>query len=194
MPGKQRMFIFSKINFFFIIAACFFISATLHAQKKEKDKADFPNPKNVKNLLFYVQRTINANTLIYTLNVNKDGELNEEEPIKINWVNYASDSTVESLNYIQRKYAYGVDAQLLDKEKKTYSFVFVSYKKKPLYLIKSEVDNKYHVFYQMKNEMVILNSVFIKIEGGSFWTPKIKYIDVSATNLKNEKVSERVIP
>jgi hypothetical protein len=37
--------------------------------------------------------------------------------------------------------------------------------------------------------------IYIHIEGGAFWTPKIKYIDVfGKLPTKNEEVVERVIP
>lgn len=156
---------------------------------------DFPVPTGINNMLFYVQRSLNKNTIIYQLNTNKDGEVNEEEPIKIYWVNYAGKGDSEPLNYIQRKYAYGVSVRLIDAEKKTFSFNFVSYKKQVLYLIKSPVDKKYKVLSYFNNKLVIVNHVYIHIEGGAFWTPKVRYIDVSVKDpIKNEDFTERVIP
>jgi len=181
----------NKYPFFLIIL--FLISLISQGQNKVA-KDDFPKPKGVKNLLFYVQRTININTLVYTLNINKNGELDTEEPIKVNWINYARDTSTESLSYIQRKYAYGIDVKLVDKEKMMYAFNFVSYKKKPIYLIKSQADNTYHAYYTTKTEVISLTRIFIQIEGGSFWVPKVKFIEVTGVNLKNEKVIERIIP
>lgn len=155
----------------------------------------FPVPTGISNMLFYVQRSINKNTIIYELNVNAKDELNEDEPIKIYWINYSGKSDKESLNYIQRKYAYGIESKLIDADKKTFSFNFVSYKKKQLFLIKSPVDKKYKVFSYFNNKFVIVNHIYIHIEGGAFWTPKIKYIDVSVKDpAKNEEYVERVIP
>lgn len=190
---SKRKSIKSKCLFSFIILVI--ICSGIQGQTKAKGKDDFPNPKGVENLLFYVQRTINTNTLIYTLNLNKNGDLDTHEPIKINWINYAKDSTIEPLNYIQRNYAYGINVQLTDKEKKIYSFNFVSYKKKSIYLIRSTADNKYHAYFASKNGLVILERIFIQMErGSSFWTPSIKYIEVTGVNLKNEKVIEKIIP
>ncbi len=43
--------------------------------------------------------------------------------------------------------------------------------------------------------MVTLDRIFIQIEGGSFWVPHVRYIDISGKDLaKNEEVAERVIP
>ncbi len=177
------------------IAVLFCICSGFQTEPVKKEKKVFPKPENMDNMLFYVQRTFNINTLIYELNVDAKQELNAVEPIKIHWVNYETNKSSEPLNYIQRKYAYGIDIKLIDAEKKTYCFNFVSYKKKKLYLIKSVIDNKYHVFCEINNKMVTLDRIFIQIEGGSFWVPHVKYIDISGKDLaKNEEVAERVIP
>ena len=156
----------------------------------------FPKPEKIANMLFYVQRTFNINTLVYELNLDEKQELNTTEPIKIYWINYATNKATESLNYIQRKYAYGLEVKLLDAEKKSYVFNFVSYKKKKLYLVKSPIDNKYHVFTDINSKMVTLDRIFVQIEGGTFWVPHVKYIDISGKDIgkNNEEVAERVIP
>lgn len=158
-------------------------------------KDDFPIPNGFRNMLFYVQRNINKNTILYELNYNENGELNESEPIKVNWINYETDKSIEALNYIQRSFAYGLDIKLLDKEKKSYSFNFVSYKKKTLYLIKSSIDKKYHIYYNFSNKMFILQKIHIQIEGGTFWVPKVKYLEIILKDpTNNEKKIEKIIP
>ena len=124
-----------KIKDFSIILIAF-ILFTSFGNKYKSEKKVFPTPEKTKNLLFYVQRTININTLVYELNTDNKGNINLTEPIKIRWVNYASDGSSEGLNYIQRKYAYGLETKLTDAEKKSFVFNFVSYRKKQLYLIK----------------------------------------------------------
>ncbi len=171
------------------------LSFGLFSQRKAKEKKEFPKPAGIKNLLFYVQRTFNINTLIYSLNFNDKEELNEKEPIKIYWINYSKDGSIEGLNFIQRKYAYGVDIKMIDTLKKSYCFNLVSYKKKQIYLIKSAVDNKYQAFSYINNRLLVLNRVFIQIEGGTFWSPNVKYIEITGRDpIKNEEVIERVIP
>ena len=160
-----------------------------------KEKKVFPKPERTKSLLFYVQRTFNTNTLMYEINEDATGQLDIKEPIKIHWVNYATNGSSEGLNYIQRKYAYGLDIKLTDAEKKSYVFNFVSYKKKQLYLIKSLTENRYDVYMEINHKLVVLNSIFIQIEGGSFWVPKVKYLEVTGKDVtKGEEVVERIIP
>ena len=146
-------------------------------------------------MLFYVQRTFNINTLIYSLNINDKGVLDENSPIKIYWINYTKDGSTEGLNFIQRKYAYGIDIKMIDTVKKSYCFNFVSYKKKQIFLIKSAADNKYEAFMYLSNKLILLQKVFIQIEGGSFWSPKVKYLEVTGKDpIKGDEVIERIIP
>ena len=180
---------------FFILALLFFLATGFVNDSGSKENKVFPKPERTKNLLFYVQRTININTLVYEINTDDKGQINTTDPIKINWVNYATNGSKEGLNYIQRKYAYGLETKLTDAEKKSFVFNFVSYRKKQLYLMKSALDNRYDVFVEINHKLVILNSVFIQIEGGSFWVPKIKYIEITGKDVsKNEDVVERIIP
>ncbi len=181
-----------------LIAFILFIPTLFVAQTKAKDGKEFPAPstKDFKNLMFYVQRTNNINTLIYEFNYMADGELNQASPVKIYWKNYHTDNSVESLNSLQKKYAYGVETHVLDSVKKSYYFNFVSYKKKQIFLIKSPSNNRYEAFITLNNKLIEISHIYIHIEGGAFWTPKIKYIDVfgKLPNNKNEEVVERVIP
>jgi len=189
MLNKPRFFV---LGFLLLLFASF---TNDPGNGGDKEKKVFPKPDKISNMMFYVQRTFNTNTIIYELNVDEKQNLNEAEPIKMYWINYSTNNSIEPLNYIQRKYAYGIELKLIDAEKKSYVFNFVSYKKKKLYLLKSPIDNKYHVFCDINNKAVALDRIFIQIEGGSFWVPHVKYIDISGKDLgKNEEVAERVIP
>lgn len=182
----------SKLKSLFFLQLFFFISFGVIGQNKTKKV--FPKP-DVKNMLFYVQRTMNINTLIYEVNVDSKEEIDVKEPIKIYWISYAKNGEIEPLNYIQRNYAYGLEVKLLDAEKKEFCFNFVSYKKQTLYLLRSAVDNKYHVFSTLNGKLIMLTNIFIQIEGGSFWFPKVKYIEITGKDPgKNTEIVTRIIP
>ncbi|HWY13093.1 MAG TPA: DUF4833 domain-containing protein, partial [Bacteroidia bacterium] len=140
----------SKVKVLFFLKLFLFISFVADAQNKTKKV--FPKPE-VKNMLFYVQRTMNINTIIYELNLDAKEELDIKEPIKMYWINYAKNGETEPLNYVQRNYAYGLDIKIIDAEKKEICFNFVSYKKQLIYLLKSAVDNKYHAFITLNGKL-----------------------------------------
>jgi len=106
---------------------------------------DYPEPSGIENMLFYVQRTVNTNTIIYELNLDSDSNLVESQPIKAYWIKYEDGNKKEGLSLIQRKYAYGIEAKVVNKEKQLFSFHFVSYKKESsiFYALESKKSLKY---------------------------------------------------
>lgn len=158
-----------------------------------RDENMYPKPEGIDNLLFYVQRTINSNTIVYTLNQDTNGKINEQEPISAYWVKFAQGGKKEQLTYIQKKYAYGLRSKLLDRDKGVFMVEFVSYDKKQLYLIKSIHDNKYHVYSYIKNRLSIVRNIFVQIEGGTFWLPNVKYVELTAIDPNNSSVLTETI-
>ena len=155
----------------------------------------YPKPQGIENLLFYVQRTINHNTIVYTLNQDQTGKLNERQPISAYWVKYDQGGKKEPLTYIQQKYAYGLRAKLINTEKKIYALEFVSYDKKQLFLIPSSVDHKYYVYGIIQNKLSIVKNIFVHIEGGSFWLPNVKSVELTCIDpVSSETLTEIIKP
>ena len=135
----------------------------------------FPVPPATGDLLFYLQRTPNTNTIICDLNLD-NGQLDQDDPIHVYWIRYGEKGQKEELSFIQRKFAYGIKAKRMDDGK--FKLNFVSYSKYAMYLTKA-VDGKYHVYAPVNDKIVILKSIFIKInKGGTFWSPNIEYFEV----------------
>ncbi|MEJ7558985.1 MAG: DUF4833 domain-containing protein [Pedobacter sp.] len=162
------------------------------ADKSNPSPIKFPLPKGIANQLFYLQRDPNRNTLIYELNLDKSGNVNEAQPVLAYWIRYDENQVKKNLSYVQRKFAYGIDAKKLGKDQ--FELRFVSHKKLPLYLVKSAVDKKYHVYVTINNKKLLLDRIFVRIEGGSFWIPNVKYVELRGVNQANDAlVTERLI-
>ena len=145
----------------------------------------FPVPKGNPNQLFYLQRTSNTNTIVCELNLKANGQINEEYPVHVFWIHFAEGGQRKELNYIQRVFAYGIKAELIEKE--IYKLQFVSYKKRAFFLRFSQKDNKYQVYSNINNREAILNRIFIKVEGGTFWVPNIKYVELKGWEVVSGK-------
>ena len=151
----------------------------------------FPVPTGIPNQLFYLQRDPNSNTVIYQLNVNAAGRLDEDEPVRVFWIRYAEQSQRKDLNFIQRKFAYGLSAKKIATDK--YELKFAAYDKVRFYLMKSGADNTFHVYATIASKQVVLTRVYLRIEGGTFWVPNVKYIEFKGWNAATrEPVVERV--
>ncbi|HEX8427053.1 DUF4833 domain-containing protein [Hymenobacter sp.] len=140
----------------------------------------FPVPKGIANQLFYLQRDPNTNTVIYQLNVNGAGKLDEDEPIRIFWIRYGEQGQRQNLDFIQRKFAYGVNAKKLAPEK--YELKFFAYGKIRFYLMRSSTDKAFHVYTTVANQQMVLDRIFLRIEGGTFWVPNVKYVELTGWN------------
>jgi hypothetical protein len=160
-------------------------------KKHVKKDIVFPEPVNI-NKLFYVQRDPNTNTVIYELNSDNSGELDVKDPLHVYWIKYAERGQKEELNYIQRKFAYGITAKEIQKDE--FDIRFVAYKKMTMNLLKS-TDGKYHIFATIAKKQAILNRIFVKIDGGSFWIPNIVYVELKGTDpVTGKEIMERFKP
>lgn len=145
------------------------------ATQANQPMLNFPVPAGVANQLFYLQRDPNTNTIIYQLNVNSAGKVNEDEPINVFWLRYDEQGQRKELNFIQRKFAYGLSAEKTGPEK--YVLKFAAYNKVPFYLMRWPADRAFHVFTVVNNKQIVLTRVYLRIEGGTFWVPNVRYIE-----------------
>ena len=153
-----------------------------------KAQEGFPVPGPNANRLFYLQRTSNTNTIVYELNI-KDGKLNAGNPVHVYWIRYAEQGQTAELSWIQRAFAYGVKVKKLSDS--SYRVRLVSYAGYSMYLIKT-IEGKYKLFAPINGRMMILNHIFVKIIGGSTFSPDIEYFEVSGIDPSTGKaVAER---
>jgi hypothetical protein len=168
------------------------ISEDLIAQSKNPSPLNFPKPKNIENMLFYIQRDPNTNTAIYAINYQENGKIDKSNPIKGYWIRYAEKGEKKDFNYIQRKFAYGIESKTSNNEE--FELQFVSYKKLTLTLKKIDSDQKYHVFVNVNQKKIQVERIFLRIEGGSFWLPNVKYAEVTGIDASSNKIiTERML-
>ena len=154
-----------------------------------------PIPPLSDNVLFYVQRTPNKNTIVYELNADKNGNVNEDEPVMVYWIRYTENREKADLSYIQQKFAYGINHALVDKESKAFRLNFVSYAKRNISLVRSKMDKKYDAYIVVNNKEIQIDRIFVKIEGGTFWFPTVPYIEIyGKETITGNLVKEVVIP
>jgi len=167
------------------------ISSAIAQDVSNPSPLKFPVPKGISNQLFYLQRDPNTNTIICSLNEDENGIVNKSEPVKVYWIRYDENGEKKELGYIQRKFAYGIETKAIAKDQ--YELRFVSHKKLPMYLVKSPDDKKYHVYVTVNNKKIQIERIFLRIEGGSFWLPNVKYVDIKGVNtLTKTATTERI--
>lgn len=164
-------------------------SGAIAQTSKHLNEADqFPLPPANKSMLFYLQRTPNTNTIVYALNYDNKNLLKETEPVKVYWIRYTEQGTpTKNLNFIEKKFAYGIKTQKSGKD--LWNLKMVAYDKLPISLRKGKLGS-YMAFVKINNKDYVFQKACIKIDGGSFWSPNIPYIDIYA---KDETTKKEII-
>ncbi|MFC3562625.1 DUF4833 domain-containing protein [Pedobacter jamesrossensis] len=168
------------------------VGTSKFANAQDPSPITFPVPKDITNQLFYLQRDPNTNTIICQLNVDKHGEVNTTNPVNVFWMRYDDNGEKKELSYIQRKFAYGILTKNFGNGQ--FELRFTSHKKLPMYLNKSAADKRYHVFATINNKKVQVERIFLRIEGGSFWLPNVKYVEIKGfdANQPSKVLVERI--
>jgi len=143
--------------------------------------------------LFYIDRNKDNNIIKYDIKLKENGELNMEEPINMYWVKNTDGGKKEGLNYAQKKLAYGL--KYVKKEDDEIKFQFVSYGKRTFILRKLKGKSEYNVITYLNNKTVIVNRIYIHITGGTYFVPKIAYLQLYWKDAYSDKEGiEKVIP
>lgn len=150
---------------------------------------EYPTPPHNPKQLFYLQRPPNTNTVIYELNT-ENGILDKKKPIHAYWISYAKKGQTEELTDIQRKYAYGIKTTPLDDN--SYECHLVSYKKLKLYLKEGE-DKQYHMYTAVNDKQILINRIFIAVNGGSLFKPHIDYVQLTGIDTATGAATEERI-
>ena len=142
--------------------------------------------------LFKIERSKDNNQIFYDVNITDSGVLNNKTPINVYWRRNTEGGVIKPLTWIQQKYAYGLNFINVNEDSAT--FRFVSYKKL-FFTLKKTKDNHFEVYTKCNNQILKMNRIFIKIEGGSFWFPNITAVEIHAKNIKTGKdVVEIITP
>lgn len=177
-------------NYFKAIAILAFLLLLLTSATRAQQTAMLPTPVG-KNLLFFLQRTPDANTVIYEINFKKDGTIDEKKPVVGSWIRYEEGQKYKPLTGIEQRFAYGVKCKPIGKDE--FEIRLVAYKKMPLYLLKSTTDNCYKMYIKNGDDNLLLKRVFVKVDGGSFWFPKVQYIDlITAHSETGKEIIKRI--
>ncbi len=141
---------------------------------------DFPIPK-VNDQLFYIQRNLNKNTVIYKLNKNCAGKLNESKPLEVFWYNYENGENRKELNHIQDKLAYGYNFWKINND--TFKFQVVSYPSKDFFLAKSD-GSGYKVYTKLNDQMSVVHNIFVYAEEFGVF-PQVKFAEFFGSTVDN---------
>ncbi|MDA3904806.1 MAG: DUF4833 domain-containing protein [Bacteroidales bacterium] len=149
----------------------------------ETDPIEYPIPPNSSEMLFYIQRNHNKNTIVYTANFDKEGNLIEDKPIDVYWIRYEEDGRRMELREIEKIFAYGVKSSKIETTNNQYKIKLVADEKRDLLLVQ-QAPFKAVVHTLINNKPSQLNHLYIFADNSGFW-PKVKYIELFGKDISN---------
>lgn len=133
----------------------------------------YPTPPVEDDLLFYIQRNQNQDTIVYRVNRTPDGRINSRLPMEAYWIKYTEGGIRRELNHLQNKLAFGYDSDQISED--LYQFQFVAYPSLKLYIARTAED-RFESHFRMDGRMVRLKHIYVyAVEFGVF--PDVKYIE-----------------
>lgn len=152
-------------------------------------QADYPIP-DTPHLLFYLQRTHNANTIVYDANFDKDGNLNPKKPVDVYWLRYDEQGQRMELRAIERWRVFGVTCV---KTNNGYDYrMKLAAKKTIKFWLRQTAPFQAEIITDINGVDSKLDHLFVTTDEDSFFL-KVKYGEFFGTSLATGKSTYRKI-
>ena len=173
-----------------LLFICLTFPSVILANKNNGDR--FPFPPDSPSRLFFIQRSNNANCVVYDANlIGKI--LKGKDPVHTYWIKYAEKGEKEELTTIQRTLAYGLYTNKLNSNEDAYEGYFLAYRKRK-FIVKIHSDGTPIALFPINGKMQILKRVFVSVNESGFM-PSVNYIDLYGKDVISGKdIFERFKP
>lgn len=152
---------------------------------------EFPVPKD-DNLIFYVQRSLNSNTIVYTARLDENGRLDARRPVDVFWRRFNDEGERKELSGIERNLAFGVRADPIPGQPGTFRMRVVSYPKRTALL--KLVDGVPRLETDVAGEPCRLDHAYLEVDDSGS-VPSVTRVDLFGYSLATgQLVKESFIP
>ena len=159
--------------------ALLFASMTLQANQLERQS------------LFKIERSKNANIVQYDAQIGTDSRLYEEEPVIGYWVRLAEQGQIQELSWVQRKLAFGFDADF-HPESDSVTLNMAADIGPPIQVRLH--DGKYRGIVEINGRPSELKKLFIQAHGKGI-SVTVDYIDIHGNDLgTGQETHMRIVP
>jgi hypothetical protein len=139
--------------------------------------------------LFYVQRSPNANTVVYAARLDAKGDFDARNPVDAFWRKFNIDGGRKNLNFIERMMAYGVR---VNSKSKPVSFTIAALPDRKLTL-GWDAQHRPQATMQIGSRTVKLAYDYLEVVEGGL-TPEVPALDIVGTDIASGKaVREHLI-
>ncbi|WP_421693109.1 DUF4833 domain-containing protein [Aestuariivirga sp.] len=133
------------------------------------------------NQIFFVQRSMNSNTIVYTARMGADGHLDPKKPVDVFWRRFNDQGERQELSFLERNIAFGVKAQRLSgPPAPSFCLQVVSYPQRSAVL--RLVNGRPRLEAKVAGEPCVLDHAFLHLdESGAM--PKVTRVDLAGHSL-----------
>lgn len=154
---------------------------------------EYPAPQEPRQL-FYLQRTGNANTVVYAAKQGEDRKIDRREPVEVFWRRLAERGEKAELGFMERLLAFGVEHQPDGGNPPRYLANLVSYPHRKA-LVEQTSDGRPRALMRISGEDAQLVCIYVEWRGVVGIIPKVLYVDIVGQSLDGRRtVRERVLP
>lgn len=154
-------------------------------------RSDYPIPPKTKELLLYIQRNHNKNTIIYNANFDKNGNLIEDNPINVYWIRYEENEQRMELKSVEKIFAYGVKCSKINTLNNQYKVKLVADEDRD-FRLKQIAPFKAAIYTLINSKPSQLDHLYINADNSGIW-PKVKYIELFGKDIATgEKTYEKI--
>ena len=167
-----------------------FSSTIIESAEITQIRPEFKRPDEP-NQLFYVQRSPNANTIVYAARLDANGAIQRDNPVEAFWRKFNIDGSKQPLNFIERMMAYGVrTAPVTSGAPITFTIAALPERKLTLSL---DAGKRPQALMQIGTRTVKVAYVYLHVvEGGLM--PNVPELDIFGTDIASGKtVHERLV-
>lgn len=136
----------------------------------------FPEPEKTTKRLFYIQRSLNKNTVLYDANFDAQGVLDLKKPIDVYWIRYDEEGQKMPLRILDKQFAFGVSCEKLINSEYDFKFTIAAWSKRVIY-VKQIAPYRVLAYINIQGTYSILDHIFIGSDpDGNLY--RAEYIDI----------------
>ena len=150
------------VSFLFSLFLITGISQTSFAQNKEDVFIGHTVPDDP-NVMFYIQKNTNPNTIVYALNIGTDGKIDPQEPMEVFWRRYQEDGKKKKLAWLEKTFAFDFKVKPVEGKENTYAFSLIAMKGRQLYVTQTK-SGKPNVFMKINGKMARLERIYVMVD------------------------------
>ena len=175
-----------------ILITCLFVLSTTFVVLGKLNVHQFPEPERTSERLFYIQRSLNKNTVVYDACFDEQGKLIADSPVKIYWIRYDEEGQTMPLRFFEKQFAFGVKIQKLEGKNYDYKITLAAWPQRAIYL-RQLAPYKVVAYLNINGVDTELDHIFIGSDPGGSLT-KAEYIEVYGVMQNSSTINyERIL-